>query len=336
MPVRKDEGDAGEGRSGQVCDVVSVVSEELSKVRGRISEQLVTRDERVNERLGHIRNRFGKMLRPRLVLLGGLACGGIRPEHIEAGAIVEMIHTATLLHDDVIDGADSRRGAVTVNALWGNESAVLLGDFLLSRVLEMCVSLDRTDVGKVLAETAVRVCRGELLQNIERENWELGEKEYLEIIRDKTAWFFRSCCRLGGLAAEGKDREIEGLSEYGEKIGLAFQITDDVLDIVGDESRVGKTLGRDFGAGKCTLAMVHFLEGLNVAKRAEFVKRLGGCEGEMESVAEQLAGSGSVEYSLGVARRFCEEGVVAIGVIKDSDAKAELAGIAEGIVLRCA
>jgi len=165
-----------------------------------------------------------------------------------------MIHSATLLHDDVIDDGQRRRGAPTINSLCGNESAVLLGDFVLSRVFKMAAGFEPA-VATVIAQTAVRVCEGELRQVIQKRNWQLDEAAYIDIITEKSAAFFSGCCRIGAMLAHAPDDAAEALSRYGLYAGIAFQITDDVLDITGDEEQMGKGARNDFETSKLTLAV---------------------------------------------------------------------------------
>ncbi|HUT47210.1 MAG TPA: polyprenyl synthetase family protein, partial [Sedimentisphaerales bacterium] len=217
-----------------------LICDQLNKVRDLINEQLTAPVNAgdINVLLEHISSRSGKMIRPGLVLLAGRCCGKITDNHIRVAAIVEIIHNATLLHDDVIDEGKQRRGLPTINSLWGNESAVLLGDFLLSRVFKMCADLE-SKVANVIATAAVRLCEGELRQVVQKHNWQLSETEYIDVITEKSAVLFSSSCMLGGLLAGASESQAQSLADFGLNAGIAFQITDDLLDIVGDESKTG-------------------------------------------------------------------------------------------------
>lgn len=235
-----------------------LIDDELGQVKELINEQLAGCSEPVSRLLGTFSSCSGKMLRPGLVLLSYRVMRdgscvkrnkqydtrNTHDELIRIAAVIEMIHNAALLHDDVIDEGQKRRGLPTVNSLWGNESAVLLGDFLLSRVFKMCAEL-KPQFQKVIAATVVRTCEGELSQIIQRRNWQLSESEYIEIITEKSAALFSSCCHLGGLLAGASETQIRSLTCFGLNTGIAFQITDDLVDIIGDESKTGKTLGSD-------------------------------------------------------------------------------------------
>jgi octaprenyl-diphosphate synthase len=302
-----------------------LIDEELSKVARLVAEQLApdSDDTGVAQLLGTLDACGGKMLRPGLVLLAGAACGRITPEHIRVGAIVEVIHNATLLHDDVMDAGQKRRGKPTINSLWGNEAAILLGDFLLSKVFAMGVVLG-AGVVKILAETTARICEGELRQMAQRQNWELSEGEYIEIITDKSARLFACCCRLGGLLAGADDADIRYLADFGLNAGIAFQIVDDLLDIVGDENRAGKTLGSDFRKNKPTLAIIHLLSELDAKDRGMVVHELSTPGSDKQKVVELLGRRGSLEHAQGRAKWFLTQAIKALDGLKESDAKQAL------------
>ena len=310
----------------KAADLFGIVSSELEQVRGLIKEQLVG-----SCRAGPVRRLVegfdicgGKMLRPGLVLVCGRAVGELTDEHIRAAAVVEMIHNATLLHDDVIDEGQRRRGEPTANNLWGNETAVLLGDFLLSRACEMCAEMGG-EVNKVMAAATARVCEGELRQVIERENRELGESEYLEIISDKSGSLFGSSCYLGGFLAGCDESEAELLRAFGLNVGIAFQIMDDLVDIIGEEGRVGKTLGSDVDKNKLTLAVIHLLRQLDDDKRA-VVKEgsLGAGGGSKESLIKLLGSYGSVRYAKSRAQEFVNKAILSLDGLRASIAKEAL------------
>jgi octaprenyl-diphosphate synthase len=267
----------------------------------------------------------GKMVRPALVLLSGKACDRITDEHLHIAAVLEIIHNATLLHDDVIDEGQKRRGAPTVNSLFGNESAVLLGDFLLSRVIRMCAGLE-PNIAKIIAATAVRTCEGELRQTVQKHNWQLSESEYIEIITEKTAALFSSCCLVGGLLAESDEVKSRALAEFGLNFGIAFQITDDLLDITGNETETGKTVGRDVLKNKLTLPVIHLLQALDNKERAKVVKNLsaGADESYFAEMNSLLRTFGSLDYARKRAKEFVAKAVDSLARLKESDAKSAL------------
>ncbi len=313
-----------------------LIDSQLSRVKGLINEQLTSPAEAcdVNRLLKHVRGRSGKMIRPGLVLLAGGCCGKITDEHIRVAAIVEMIHNATLLHDDVIDEGQKRRGLPTINNLWGNEAAVLLGDFLLGRVFEMSAELG-PQVAKIIAAVAVRVCEGELRQIIQRQNWQLSESEYIDVITEKSAVLFSSACHLGALSAQATGTQARSLAEFGMNAGIAFQITDDLLDIIGDESKTGKTLGRDADKHKLTLAVIHLLGAVGEREKGAVISSyLERKQYDKDALTEMLGRYGSLEYTHSRAQEFVDRAVGALGGLKESDAKDALIETAKFITSR--
>ena len=311
-----------------------LIDDELGRVKELIDKQLAEASEPFSLLLGTFSSCSGKMLRPGLVLLSYRAVRDapcvkrntqydIRNTHDELvpiAAIVEMIHNAALLHDDVIDEGQKRRGLPTVNSLWGNESAVLLGDFLLSKVFKMCVELEPR-FQRIIAATIVRTCEGELSQIIQRQNWQLSESKYIEIITEKSAALFSSACLLGSLLAGASETQIHSLACFGLNTGIAFQITDDLLDIIGDESKMGKTPGNDVDKNKLTLAVIHLLRAVERGEKSAVIEMLKTPGESKKALAEMLGSYGSLEYAHGRAQEFVAKAVQALVSLKESDAK---------------
>jgi len=323
----------GGSLSQRKVSAFGLIDDELGRVKKLIDEQLADCSQPVDRLLGCVNTRGGKMLRPGLVLLSGASCGKITDKHIRIAAIIELIHNATLLHDDVIDEGQRRRGLPTINSLQGNESAVLLGDFLLSKVFKMCAGLEAEIIGIIAAATA-RTCEGELRQIIQRNNWQLSESEYIEIITEKSAAFFGSCCHLGGLLAGANEEEIQLLDCYGVNTGIAFQITDDLLDIAGSESKTGKTLGSDVSKNKPTLAVIHLLRMIGESEKDAVMKKLSAGGISKEAVMEMLRSYGSLEYTYKLAQEFVRKAITALGGLKKSDAKDALIETARSVADR--
>jgi len=302
-----------------------LIAEELRMVGELIKQQLTASAETGDIRglLGHISNRSGKMIRPGLVLLAGRCCGKITDEHISVAAIVEMIHNATLLHDDVIDEGKQRRGLPTINSLWGNESAVLLGDFLLSRAFKMCAEL-KPKTAKHIAAAAVRICEGEMRQVGQKHRWQLSEKEYLDVITEKSAVLFSCSCHLGGQLAGAGESQVRSLADFGLNAGIAFQITDDLLDIVGDENKTGKTLGTDIDKHKLTLALIHLLKTANEREKnviiSSFLDRRDA-QYDKNALIEMLDRYGSLEYARSRAQEYIAAAKQVLAGLKQSEAK---------------
>jgi octaprenyl-diphosphate synthase len=273
--------------------------------------------------LGHLRRGSGKMLRPGMVLLAGECCGTLTDAHLHVAAMVEMMHHATLLHDDVLDEGHTRRGVPTANCLWGNESAVLLGDFLLSQVFCMAADLDSA-VARTLAQTAARVCEGELRQTLQQRNWQLSEPQYLEIIAEKSASFFGGCCRLGAMLSQAPEEQIEALARFGLLAGIAFQITDDLLDIAGDENHTGKTVQSDLAKDKPTLAVIHLLRTIDASRKPDVLVLLESWNESRRELLAALERSGSLRYARGVAADYIARAVRAMENVPPGPAKEAL------------
>jgi len=301
-----------------------LIEPDLRKVQSLVDEQIASTSPAVAEILAYISAHRGKMLRPSLVLLSGRCCGSITMLHLQIAAIIELIHTATLLHDDVIDESRQRRGRRSVNNVYGNEAAVLSGDFLFSKVFRMCAALPDQLVGKILADTCIRVCQGELEQNFHRRNWQLSEEEYIKIITEKSASFLSSCCYLGALAAGAKPSQTAALSNFGLNVGIAFQIIDDVLDIVGNENTMGKGTGSDFDMNKLTLPVIHMLSSADTEKRVGLIEILADPNQGRDSRNAILRQNGSLEYARARAGEFHKAAIEALADLKDSEVKTAL------------
>jgi octaprenyl-diphosphate synthase len=289
----------------------------------------------VNTLVKHVSRFRGKMLRPLLVLLSGRACGKLTDDHVTVATVVEMVHMATLVHDDVLDEAELRRKGATINHLRGNEAAVLLGDYLISHSYHLCSSLDSQFASRLIGRTTNQVCEGELLQIDNRNNWDLDEETYLRIISLKTASLCAACCSLGARLAGASDADVARLETYGWSLGTAFQIQDDILDVIGDTSTVGKTLGIDVEKGKMTLPMIHFLR-TAPAEHQLLLRSLlvGKDEDKSERVRNLVLPSRSIPYANDRARQLVDRARTAIAELPDTDARRVLDTMAEFVVTR--
>lgn len=277
----------------------------------------------------------GKRLRPALLLLAASACGEIRSDHHVLAAVVEMIHTATLVHDDILDDALIRRHAGTVNAEWGNEPAVLMGDYLFTHSFHLAASLESTLACRWIGRATNLVCEGELQQVHQRGNLDLDEGAYFDIIRGKTAELTAVCCRLGAHYAGADDSTVSALDRYGREIGVAFQIADDVLDLWGEERATGKTLGTDLEKQKLTLPLIRLLS-IGSADVQEKVRSLLGeaRSGIRRELQPYLKASGSLEYAWRRAKESVAQAVEALDVLPDSVGKTHLRILANAVVRR--
>jgi octaprenyl-diphosphate synthase len=321
------------------------LAEQLKEVERLFAAELHSDLACVNDLVGHIEQYRGKMLRPMLVLVTGMACSPDRLEltdgHRTIAGVVEMVHMATLVHDDVLDEADVRRGGTTINHLRGNETAVMLGDFLISHAYHLCSSLDDPTVSKIMANATNRVCEGEMQQLANRNNWLLDEETYYQIIGGKTAYLCGTCCRLGALLCASPDAAVKAMDDYGQKLGLAFQIVDDLLDLTGNEDTVGKTLGLDLQKGKLTLPLIHLLASSDATQRDELrgllerIVKQATLDGDaVREIRARIVAGGSVEYANTVARRLVDEAKQGLKVLAESPARSLLDEMADAVLTR--
>lgn len=255
----------------------------------------------------------GKRLRPALTVLAAKACGYSGAHHRTLAAVVEFIHTATLLHDDVVDASDLRRGHETANAMFGNASAVLVGDFLYSRSFQMMVAVDDMRVMRVLADATNVIAEGEVMQLLNCHNADLDAERYLEVIRYKTAQLFEAAARLGAIVGGASENEEEAFGTYGAHLGTAFQLVDDVLDYSADEKEMGKKLGDDLSEGKPTLPLIHAMQHGTQAQ-AELIRHAiqHGGHDDFALVLDAIRDTGALEYTRERARAEAQAATAAL------------------------
>ncbi|MEZ5979543.1 MAG: polyprenyl synthetase family protein [Planctomycetota bacterium] len=255
-------------RDLDLAELFLPVSAEMDAMRDVLVEQLDDASGSVRDMTGHVSRFRGKQLRAALVLLSAKACGTYTPEHPSVAAVVEMIHLATLVHDDILDGAEVRRRVACVNQRWDNQIAVLLGDFLYARAFALSTTLSSRLCSRLLAETTRVLCVGEIEQSARRYDFEV-ERETLErIASSKTASLYSAACELGARYPGGETEKGETMAAFGREVGLAFQLVDDCLDLVGDEAVLGKSVGSDVQDGKVTLPVWHVYRGADPTTRA--------------------------------------------------------------------
>ena len=240
---------------GGLQDLYGCIADEMQDVESQLQTALQNRYEALRPIFDHSALLGGKRLRPALALLAGRAAGSLTGDHVILGTVIEMIHTATLIHDDVLDGADQRRHVATINAKWDSHTSILLGDYLFAKAFSLSASIGDTRVCQEIGEASMGVCEGELRQCNQRDCLSLVEDDYIDILRGKTAELCRVSCELGARLAGASPEIQSALAAYGENLGIAFQITDDWLDVWGETDQVGKTLGTDLAQGKMTLPL---------------------------------------------------------------------------------
>src|SRR5207342_3543799 len=323
-----------------LAEIQALVASEMAAVDALIRRRLASDVVLINQVAEYIVGAGGKRLRPMLLLLAARAHAQGTDDTADAGvhqlaAVIEFIHTATLLHDDVVDESDLRRGRSTANAVWGNAASVLVGDFLYSRSFQLMVELDRMDVMSILADTTNAIAEGEVLQLLHVRNPDTGEAEYLRVIERKTAVLFAAATRLGGLLAGADAATCDALHAYGLNLGYAFQIADDVLDYASDVQTLGKNLGDDLAEGKATLPLIHAIQHSDATTRSALREAVE--HGDTDALPEVLAAihaSGGLDYSRRRAGEFAAAAEAAIEGFDDNAHVAALRGLARYAVSR--
>jgi len=321
--------------------MLAPVADDMRRVDEVIAQRLESDVPLVREVAQYLVGSRGKRLRPALLLLAGGAAGAIPKDAAGArftlAAVIEFIHTATLLHDDVVDESRLRRGQPTANDAFGNAAAVLVGDFLYSRAFQMMVEVNDMKVMRVLAEATNTIAAGEVLQLMGSHDPQVDEARYLEVIRRKTARLFEAAARLGGVLARSGAPLEEGLAAYGAHVGTAFQLIDDVLDYSGDAATIGKSLGDDLAEGKPTLPLIHALR-TGTAQQAALVRQaiVSGGREDFGPVLEAIQACGSLEYARAAALRESQSAARAIEALPGSSYKDSLLELASFSVTRAA
>src|SRR6476659_5167643 len=317
------------------ADAQALAAADMAAVNALIRTRLASDVVLINQIAEHIIGGGGKRLRPMLVLLAAQAARYQGSDHVLLAAVVEFIHTATLLHDDVVDESDLRRGRKTANALWGNAASVLVGDFLYSRAFQMMVEADQMRVMRILADTTNQIAEGEVLQLLHVRNPDTDEAAYLRVIERKTAVLFAAATRLGALLAGADAATCDALHDYGLNLGYAFQIADDVLDYASDVQTLGKNLGDDLAEGKATLPLIHAIQHSDATTRSALREAVEhGDTGALPEVLAAIHASGGLDYSRRRAGEFAAAAEAAIEGFDDNAHVAALRGLARYAVGR--
>jgi octaprenyl-diphosphate synthase len=315
--------------------IQSCIADDMQAVDTVIRSALKSEVPLINTIGEHIIGGGGKRLRPALVLLSSGLFGKIKPEHHQLSAIIEFIHTATLLHDDVVDESHMRRGKSTANHIFGNAASVLVGDFLYSRAFQMMVKLQNMRVMDVLSGATNTIAEGEVLQLLNVHNANITEQDYLKVIHYKTAKLFEAAARLGAVMHKANAYDEEALRLYGMHLGTAFQLVDDVLDLSGDANQIGKNLGDDLAEGKPTLPLLYALH-QSEAKQANIIRRAiehGGLD-DMPAVLAAVKATNASEYVLNLAKNEAKCACAAIAHFNDSTYKRAMSELADFAVNR--
>ena len=296
------------GAAGNIKKSLELINAQLYSVEERIAQQARTFDPAVEPYVSYACESSGKRLRPALALLAGGATGGINPSHLDLAVVLELIHAATLVHDDIMDGAEKRRSQPTANAKWGNAITVLLGDCLFAHALKLSTSFPDGEVSRRIASAASDVCSGEIIQTQRRFDLKLSVSEYFRIIEMKTAALFAAASELGAFINAAPPEVISAMKTFGLRFGAAYQIYDDCLDLAGSEEKAGKTLGTDLRKGKLTLPILHLLQTASGAERHRYSEMILRCEEEdAVGLAEAAQSSGAVRFAIGTTERMLHD-----------------------------
>ncbi len=313
----------------------SLIADDLKRVDGIIRARLDSGVVLIRQVADYIIGSGGKRLRPALVILSSGACGYTGMHHHQLAAVVEFIHTATLLHDDVVDDSHLRRGRATANSTFGNAAAVLVGDFLYSRAFQMMVEVQNMRVMEVLAEATNTIAEGEVMQLLHVHNADVNEEDYLRVIRAKTAKLFEAAGRLGAILAGVSPAHEKALADYGMHLGTAFQLVDDILDYSGDLAQTGKNIGDDLAEGKTTLPIIYAMR--NGGERQSAVIRHALADGGLDdftAVVEAMQQTGALDYTRSQAEASAWQASEAISVLPVSKYRESLLELAAFAVTR--
>ena len=316
-------------------EIRTLSADDMNAVNDLILNRLRSDVVLINQVGAYIINSGGKRLRPLIVLLAARCCGYKSDRHVDLAAIIEFIHTATLLHDDVVDGSDMRRDRETANAVWGNEASVLVGDFLYSRSFEMMVDVGQMRVMDILSHATNRIAEGEVLQLLNCNDPDTTEQAYMEVIKRKTATLFEAGSRLGAVLGETSKEHEEAMAAYGLHLGIAFQLVDDALDYNSSNQDIGKNIGDDLAEGKPTLPLIQAIKKSDdeTAKTLRHVIETGGLE-QIDLVMQAIEASGAITYTLEMALQEAEQAKEALSIFPESPYREALAALADFSVAR--
>lgn len=318
-----------------IDDITQLIADDMDRLNACIQQRLHSEVVLINQIGNHIINSGGKRLRPIIHLLSARALAYSGSQHIDLSAIIEFIHTATLLHDDVVDSSDLRRGQDTANALWGNAASVLVGDFLYSRAFEMMVEIDRMQVMAILSKATNTIAEGEVLQLLNCHDPDTTEERYLEVIHNKTAKLFESASELAAVICNRPDEEQQAMAKYGMHLGCAFQLIDDVLDYTSSAEDMGKNLGDDLAEGKPTLPLIYTMRN-GSPEQASMIREAienGGLD-KIDEIHQAIHHSGAIEYTSDCAKKEAQHAIAALNFLPASAYKDALIFLANFSVNR--
>ena len=318
--------------------MAAYLSDDMAAVSALIRERMASKHApRIPEVTAHLVEAGGKRLRPMLTLAAARMCGYDGPYHVHLAATVEFIHTATLLHDDVVDESAQRRGRPTANLLWDNKSSVLVGDYLFARSFQLMTETNNMRVLAILANASATIAEGEVLQLTAAQNLATDEGIYLQVVRGKTAALFSAATQVGGVIATAPDAQVQALFDYGDALGIAFQIVDDLLDYQGDPNATGKNIGDDFRERKLTLPVIKAIAKGDATERAFWTRTIekGKQEdGDLEHALSLLNAHGTLDETKAEALAWAEQAKTALNTLPDHELTQMLRDLADYVVAR--
>ncbi len=320
-----------------MADVWDAYRLELDGVEEQVKKNLNSSVTLVNTVAAHILNSGGKRIRPLLLLLSARLCGYSGIEHHQLGSLVEFIHTATLLHDDVVDDADIRRGRRTARRVWGNQISILVGDYLYSKAMCQVVEFRSQGINEVLADACKKMAEGEVLQLYYNGNPDMPEIDYIKIVEHKTAGLIAAACRMGAILADATDAQQDALFRFGQYLGIAFQVADDTLDYTANGESLGKTLGQDLRQGKATLPLLHLLHHCPEQDRQMIKDRMETrtlTDADLSRLIKLMEDYGSIAYALDRAQAYIAAAKRDLNQFEDSTARRALSVAADYMVTR--
>ena len=316
-------------------DLKTLTDGDMQRVNQVIIDHLASEVVLINQLGQHIILSGGKRLRPMLVVLAARACNYEGKHDALLAAVVEFIHTATLLHDDVVDDSDMRRGQQTASAIWGNEAAVLVGDYLYSRAFQMMVQADSMPIMDLLANTTNTIAQGEVMQLLNIKDPDTSESRYHEVIYAKTACLFEAACRIGAMLGNSDAKIEEALQTYGKHLGIAFQLVDDALDYSAQSDELGKNVGDDLAEGKPTLPLIHAMEHGDAEQKNLIRSAIEqGSAENFDSIHQAIVDTGALQYTLDQAQDQANRAKQAIAILADNDYRQALMFLADYAVER--
>lgn len=317
--------------------VIALIGEDLKNVERQFKKDLESNVPLIRKVGEYVLSSGGKRVRPALLLMAAKLLGYSGERHVPLASVVEFIHTATLLHDDVVDSANMRRGLASANTLWGNEASVLVGDFLFSKSFSLMVADGDLNVLRVLANATTRIAEGEVLQLICTSDVEMTEERYVEVVVCKTAVLLAAACQAGAIIGGATPEQEEALAAFGMDLGIAFQLMDDTLDYVADEKEFGKSIGHDLEEGKITLPLIAALKRCTPAERelvGDIVAREELADGDFDQVLALVNSYGGIDYTVSRAKEYIASAKSRMEIFADSTVRRAMFSLADYVVTR--